>query len=262
VLANFYPSTTGPASITIQSNSAGSKVLEMGVADGNNQFSTSALDGDGIIRNSTGGRVLVQSGTGAAALTIGSDGVYFGTGSGTDIVQASCPIVSTLATGTAPFQPTSTTLCTNLNAQFVNGATYAQGSWTPGITVLSGSSVARSITVQTGRYVTIGSQTTLSFYITMTYSSCTAILFRIDSLPIASSGHAFTEGDYLGSYQITGAGTFLSTSLYYLLPNSSTTIDLTTSPYWAGTASNTYTDVGAGTLKLKGTITYINTNLS
>jgi hypothetical protein len=79
VLANFYPSTTGPASITIQSNSAGSKVLEMGVANINTEFSSSSLAGDGIIRNSTGGRVLVQSGTGAAALTIGSGGVYFGT---------------------------------------------------------------------------------------------------------------------------------------------------------------------------------------
>mgnify|MGYP006051060555 FL=1 len=79
VLANFYPSTTGPASITVQSNAAGSKVLEMGVANINTEFSTSSLAGDGIIRNSTGGRVLVQSGTGAAALTIGSGGVYFGT---------------------------------------------------------------------------------------------------------------------------------------------------------------------------------------
>ena len=185
-----------------------------------------------------------------------------GSGSGTDRLLTAVPFHSTVTTGTAPFNLQSTTLVSNLNSQYWNGATYSQGSWTPSVVYESGSSVSRTVTGQVGKYVTNGSQTTISFWIEQTYSSMTDFVFRIGNLPIASCSTSGIEGYFLGSYQILTSGAFTTSSLYYLLPNAVSQISLTSSPSWSPYNNNPFTAASSGTLRVKGTITYINNNLS
>jgi hypothetical protein len=184
-----------------------------------------------------------------------------GSGSGTDRIQTSVPLHSSVSTGTSPFNIQSTTLVTNLNSQLWNGATYSQGSWTPSIIYQSGNVTSLTIT-SFGRYVTVGSHSTVSFFIEQSYTSATDYVFRIGNLPIASSPNNFVDGHFLGSYRIFNSGTFVSSSLYYLLPNLETRISLTTTPSWAPYDNNPYNAVSSGALQVKGTITYINSNLS
>ncbi len=78
-LANFYRSSTAAASIAVSTNATPSASVELCVANVNTEFSSSALSGDAVIRNATGGKVLLQSGTGAAAISIASSSITIAT---------------------------------------------------------------------------------------------------------------------------------------------------------------------------------------
>lgn len=170
------------------------------------------LAGSGTVNFGTGGTVLYTNvaitlsgdvtGTGSTAITtavakIAGTAVSGTTGSG-NVVFATSPTVtgissntftSTVATGTAPFTVTSTTVVANLNAAQLNGATFASpgtiGGTTPGaatvttlnkVTVTAPASAA-TLTIADGKTLTANASltfagtdaTTLTFQGTDTY---------------------------------------------------------------------------------------------
>lgn len=145
-----YPLATSAASTRWQTNSAGTTALEMGIASAASQYGTSTLAGDGVIKVTTGGRVLMQVGNGAANLIM----------SPTDIT----------------FNGTS----------LVGGGVYFAGPWTPTLQVVGGTNFGGSFTSSTlGYYVKYGKMCTMYYEATINYgASTTWTAFELWNLPV------------------------------------------------------------------------------
>ena len=146
----MFPPVAGPASTILQTSSAAAVVLETGVCHAAAQFSPDALAGDAVIKNSTGGRLLFQSGAGSANLIMSASSLTF---NGVNI-------------GNAPIF-------------------YGGGSWAPGVSVIAGPNFGGGYTTTTsGTYTKIGNLVTFSFLVNINYGAvATLTAFRITSLP-------------------------------------------------------------------------------
>jgi hypothetical protein len=137
-----YAPTAGPVSTKIQTNSGGTVALETGVCSGTAQFSTSSVGGDAVIKVTTGGRILMQVGNGAANLIMSPTDVTF---NGTSLIGG-------------------------------GGTTF--GTYTPVINITSGPAFGGGYTsTNVGTYVKTGRMVTVSIDITITTPSTTSTTY-------------------------------------------------------------------------------------
>lgn len=137
-----YPLATGACSTKWQTSSAGTTALEMGIASAASQFGTSTLAGDGVIKVTSGGRILMQVGNGAANLIMSPTDVTF---NGTSLIGG-------------------------------GGTTF--GTYTPVINITSGPAFGGGYTsTNVGTYVKTGRMVTVSIDITITTPSTTSTTY-------------------------------------------------------------------------------------
>lgn len=165
--ASFYASSNGPTSITIKTApTTPTAQLEICTAATNIQFSTSSLAGDAIIRNVTGGRILIQSGSGAANLIVGpSTFTYNG----------------------------------------INVATITTGTWTPSVFFVTGGLPVpfSGYTNVVGKYCKIGATVSVMFNLQGNCpgsSTQTESIIRIDGLPFPSTAGARSQYPLINSF--------------------------------------------------------------
>ncbi len=165
--AAIYHSTTGPTSLTIQTSATTpTAALELCATAAPGLFSTSAIAGDTIIRNTSGGRVLIQSGIAGANVVIS-------------------PTVFTY------------------NGAAV--ATFSQGTWTPSITYITGGEPVpfSGYTNVVGKYTKIGATVTVMFNIqgnSPGSSTQTQSVITINGLPFASTTGAPSQYQLINSF--------------------------------------------------------------
>jgi len=94
-----------------------------------------------------------------------------GSSTGTDRVQITCPLVSTLVTGTAPFTVTSTTVVPNLNVSQLLGGTWDIPGNIGSTTPATGSFTTLTATTLRGSTTTANANDTLLFGIS-TFDNC------------------------------------------------------------------------------------------
>lgn len=222
-----YPQSTGPASIQLQTNSAGSVQFETGVCSASAQFSSSSVAGDTVLKNATGGRILMQSGSGAANLIMSASTLTFN------------------------------------GANLLLGAV-TQGSWTPTFNLVAGSTGSPSITTA-GRYVKSGAAVTITFFASFVWSSAatpnfsfflTNLPYETNTLVPTSMVAGWTHNMPSGGFADSGGTTV--TPLWELANDAIDSIRLVYYANGSGTQNGYFkSSSGTGNMTVWGAVTYI-----
>jgi len=134
----------------------------------------------------------------------------------------------------------------------MGSTSYAQGTWTPGIS-FGGGITGITYTTQSGTYTRIGNTVVVGFQVQLSNKGSSTGVARITGLPITSGANALNFGSILIAGSFTN--TVLYTSLGVQVDTSTTTLQ--TVQYGSGQSVINASDTNFGnTTYLTGTVTY------